>query len=221
MKPIVIVGIGEFAELAHYYFEHDSTRRVEAFAVDSEYLKSSEFRGLPLVPYDRVHERFPPDAYELFVAIGYTQLNSARARKCADAKLRGYRLASYVSSRASVWPHLVMGDNCFILEGGQIQPFVRIGNHVIICCGSLISHHVEIGDNCFIAAGAAISGGVTVEENCFIGVNATIRDHVTIRHDCIIGANALILADTPPDGGYIVVETSRASVPSRRLRALL
>lgn len=221
MRPVVIVGVGELAQLAHYYLVKDSPRQVVGFTVDESYLESSEFAGLPLVSFDRIQEKFPPDDFDLFVAIGYSNLNAARAQKCANAKDLGYRLASYISSRASVWPDLTVGDNCFIMEGTLIQPFVKIGNNVIIWCGGLISHHVEIADNCFIASGAIISGGVKIEANCFIGVNATVRQHVTIGRNCIVGAGALILKDAPTETGYLAGETKNSGIPSRRLQSLL
>jgi sugar O-acyltransferase (sialic acid O-acetyltransferase NeuD family) len=221
MRPVVILGVGEFAQLAHYYLSKDSPRKVGGFTVDDAYVRSSEFRGLPVVPFERVQESFPPDQFDLLVAIGYTDLNAARARKCADAKARGYRLASYVSTRASVWQDLALGENCFIMEGNLIQPFVAIGSNVIIWCGSVISHHVEIADNCFIASQVTVSGGAKIGTNCFIGVNATIREHVTIGRNCIIGAGALILKDTPAETGYVAAETRSAGIPSNRLKSLL
>lgn len=221
MKPVIIFGIGEFAQLAHYYFVQDSSRQVAGFTVDEAYAKSTRFSGLPLVPFDRVDDTFPPAEFDLFVAIGYANLNAARAKKCADAKARGYHLASYVSTRASTWPDLVVGENCFIMEGNLIQPFVKIGNNVIIWCGSLISHHVEIGDNCFIASEVTVAGGVKIEASCFIGINATIREHVTIGHHCIIGAGALILRNALAEHGYLAAETKSSGIPSRRLQSLL
>jgi sugar O-acyltransferase (sialic acid O-acetyltransferase NeuD family) len=221
MRPVVILGVGELAQLAHYYFVKDSPRKVGGFTVDDAYVKSSEFCGLPVVPFDCVQQRFPPEAFDLFVAIGYTDLNAARARKCADAKARGYGLASYVSTRASVWPDLALGENCFIMEGNLIQPFVTIGNNVIIWCGNVISHHVEIADNCFIASEVTVSGGAKIGANCFIGVNATIREHVTIGRNCIIGAGALVLRDAPAESGYLPAETKNAGIPSARLKSLL
>ena len=221
MRPLVIFGVGELAQLAHYYFAHDSERRIAGFTADAAYATEREFRGLPLVSYDRVSETFPPDDFDLFVAIGYTALNVARAQKCTDAKARGYRLATYVSSRASVWPDLELGDNCFVMEGTLIQPFVRISNNVIVWSGSLISHHVEIADNCFIASGVTVSGGVRIGPNCFIGANATIREHLSIGRDCIIGAGALLLKDAPQGSGYLALDTKNSGIPSRRLQSLL
>jgi sugar O-acyltransferase (sialic acid O-acetyltransferase NeuD family) len=220
-RPLVIFGVGELGQLAHYYFTHDSPRTIAGFAVDADYAKTESIDGLPVVAFDSITERFPPTTHDVFVAIGYTGLNHARAEKCARLKVLGYALASYVSSRASVWPDLVAGENCFIMEGNVIQPFVRIGNNVIIWANSLISHHVEIGDNCFIASEVTVSGHVRIEDHCFIGVNATLRERVNIGRNCIVGAGALILKDARPDTAYMASETKDSGIPSRRLQSLL
>lgn len=220
-KPVVIFGVGELGQLAHYYFFHDSPQTVAGFAVDPAYANSESICGLPLVSFEHVSERFPPSEHDFFVAVGYTNLNAARAQKCAQARALGYTLTSYVSTRASVWPDLVIGENCFIMEGNVIQPFVRIGNNVIICANSLISHHVEIGDNCFIASEVTVSGGVKIDENCFIGVNATIRERINVGRNCIIGAGALILKHAQPESGYLACETKSSGISTRRLQSLL
>ena len=49
MRPLVIFGAGEFAEVVHYYFTRDQQRKVVAFAVDEEYLRESSLCGLPTV----------------------------------------------------------------------------------------------------------------------------------------------------------------------------
>lgn len=222
MRPIVIVGAGELAQLAHYYFSNDSGRSVAGFSIDARYLASSPtFMGLPAVAFEEIGAAFPAADFDLFVAIGYSQLNAARAEKCAAARSLGYRLASYVSSRASVWPDLEVGDNCMIMEGNVIQPFVRIGNAVIMFCASVISHDVEVGDNCFIASGATVCGGVTIGSNCFIGANSTIREHIGIGEGCMVGAGALIVRDMPAGRGYVESGTKDSAIPSRRLRSLL
>lgn len=218
---IVILGTGELAQLAHYYFSHDAGRQVAGFTVDAKYATSAEYLGLPLVAYESLESCFPPERYELFVAIGYTQLNAARAQRCADARARGYRLATYVSSRASVWPDLVIGDNCLIMEANVIQPFARLGNGVIMFCSSVVSHHVEIGDYCFIASEATLCGGSRIGPRSFIGANSTIREHLSIGQDCIVSAGSLILKDVADGSSHMAVATPDAGIPSRRLRSLL
>jgi len=219
-KPIVIFGAGDIASVAHFYFTHDSPRDVAAFTVDRDFLNENSLSGLPVVPFEEVALRYPPEGFDLFVAVSYSQMNQVRARKCEEAKKLGYRLASYISSRATIWPGLETGENSFILEDNTIQPFVKIGNHVTLWSGNHIGHHAEIGDNCFITSHVVISGGVKLLPNSFIGVNATIRDHVTIAPFCVIGAATLILKDTQESGVYIGNPAELSSVPSHRLKKI-
>lgn len=212
-KKLVIFGAGDIAQLAWFYFTHDSEREVAAFTVDRSYLQGDEFQGLPLVAADEVVKRFPPDQYDMFVALSYAKRNSIRAQKCADAEAMGYVLASYVSSRLTLFPGTSVGKNCFLLEDNTIQPFVTIGDNVTLWSGNHIGHHSTIEDNCFITSHVVISGGVTVGRNCFIGVNTTVRDHVTIGERTLIGAGSLILHSTEPGTVYVAAETE----PSTRL----
>lgn len=100
-RPIVIFGTGEIAELADFYFTHDSECEVAGFTVDEAYLANTKFRGRPVVPFERVTEAFPPERFGFFVAISYTKLNDVRAEKVAAARAKSYRLVSYLSSRAN------------------------------------------------------------------------------------------------------------------------
>jgi sugar O-acyltransferase (sialic acid O-acetyltransferase NeuD family) len=219
--PVVILGVGELAQLAHFYFTQDAGREVLAFAVDRDRLQQDSERGLPVLAFEDLPQTHPPSSCELFVAIGYSQLNAARAQRCAQARAAGYTLASYVSSRASVWPDLRMGGNCMVMEGNCLQPFVTLGEGVIMFASSVVSHHVSIGDYCFIGSEATLCGGVTVGARSFIGANATVREHLRVGSDCLIGAGALILKDTADGSGYLTAGTPDSGIPSRRLRSLL
>ena len=220
MKPLVIFGAGDIAELAHFYFTRDAHTQVAAFTVDAAYLRDPRFCGLPVVAFEELVRSFPPDAHDLFVAVSYAKINAVRAEKCAAARALGYRLRTYVSSKATVWDGFAPGDNCFILEDNTIQPFVRVAANVTLWSGNHIGHHAEIAANCFITSQVVISGGVQVRENAFIGVNATIRDHVKIGARAVIGAGSLVLQDVPDDGVVAAGGTELSKVPSHRLRRL-
>ena len=217
-KPLLIFGVGDIAQLAHYYFSTDSEYEAVAFTVDAAYITASEFCGLPVVPFEEVTSRYSPESYELFIALSYSKLNQVRKEKYLAAKALGYKLASYVSSHATVLNNGRIGENCFILEDNTIQPFVTIGNNVTLWSGNHIGHHSIIHDHCFIASHVVVSGGVEIGESCFIGVNATLRDHIKIGEKCVIGAGTLVLADAESQGVYIGSATERAKVPSTRLR---
>jgi sugar O-acyltransferase (sialic acid O-acetyltransferase NeuD family) len=220
MKELIIFGTADIAQLAYYYFANDSDYKVAAFTVDAEYIKVTEFCGLPVVPFEEVVSHYPPERYELFVALSYSKLNRTRKEKYIAAKSLGYRLASYISSHATVLNNSNIGENCFILEDNTIQPFVTIGNNVTLWSGNHIGHHSTIHNHCFLASHIVVSGGVEIGEACFIGVNATLRDHIKIGEKCVIGAGTLILANADPEGVYIGDATVRASVPSTRLKKI-
>jgi acetyltransferase-like isoleucine patch superfamily enzyme len=219
-RNLIVFGAGDIAELAAFYFDHDSDFEVLAFTVDREHLDHESAFGRPLVPFDEIERRFPPGEHDMFVALSYAQLNGLRRDRVTAARAKGYRLASYVSSRATTFPGLVHGENCFILEDNTIQPFVTIGENVTLWSGNHIGHHSRIGDHCFVASHVVVSGGVTLGEQCFVGVNVTIRDHVRVGDRCVLGAGALISADADADGVYAPAATERSRVPSHRLRRI-
>lgn len=219
-KNLVIFGCGDIAQIAHYNFSTDSDYKVVAFAVDKSYLNEGEFCGLPVVAFEDVQNKYPPAAHDFFVALSYSKINAIRKEKYLVAKEKGYKVASYISSYATVKNDRKIGENCFIFEDNTIQPFAKIGNNVTLWSGNHIGHHSIIGDHTFIASHVVISGGVEIGEQCFIGVNATLRDHIKIGDRCVIGAGALLLADAPPDGVYIGPATERSKVPSARLRGI-
>lgn len=220
IRRLVIFGAGEIAQLAHYYFGKETGFEVVAFTVDAAYMREPSFCGLPVLPFEELLEKFPPSEYEMFVALSYAKLNAVRKEKYLAAKAKGYRIASYVSPRATVLNGGHIGENCFILEDNTIQPFVKIGNNVTLWSGNHIGHHSLIHDHCFLASHIVVSGGVVIGEQCFVGVNATLRDHITIGERCVIGAGALMLADAEAHGVYLGVATERSRVPSSRLRSI-
>jgi sugar O-acyltransferase (sialic acid O-acetyltransferase NeuD family) len=195
MANVVVFGLEQLAELAHFYLSHDSEHTVVAFTVDPEYLTSPEFRGLPVVPYNELEQDYPPDQFSMFIPMSFEKMNHLRAEKYDDAKRRGYKLISYVSSRATVFPDFQCGDNCFILEDNTIQPFARIGNDVVIWAGSHVGHHAVVNDHVFVAR-AIISGSCVVESFSFLGVNAVIRDGVVVARETLVGMDTCIARDT-------------------------
>lgn len=219
-RKLVIFGSGDIAQLAHYYFSTDSEYQVVAFTVDADYIKETTFCGAPVVAFENVAKDYPPDHYDFFVALSYSKLNAVRREKFLAAKERGYRLVSFVSSRATVLNDRQIGENCFILEDNTIQPFARIGDNVTLWSGNHIGHHSVIHDHTFIASHAVISGGVEIGEQCFIGINATLRDHIKVGDRCVVGAGALLLGDAAPEGVYMGAATERAKAPSTRLRGI-
>lgn len=197
MRDLVLFGRGEFARVARVYFDTDSAYRVVAFAADDiGDAGTDEFEGLPCVDFERLGEHFPPEAADLFVAIGYRRVNRGRAEVYERALEVGYTPATYVSSQAIVSPAATIGRNCFLFEGVIVQPFVTIGDDTIIWSGATVAHDTRVGSHCFLAPRASISGNVTVGDFAFIGNNATVRDGVSLGEATVVGAGAIVKWDT-------------------------
>ena len=195
-KQLVIVGAGETAEIAYEYFTYDSDYEVVAFSVEKNFLDKEKLFDLPVVPFEDLEENYSPNSYEAFVAVSYTQLNRVRTKLYQQVKQKGFKVPSYVSSRAFIWRNVEIGENCFIFENNVIQYQVKIGNNVVLWSGNQVGHQSIIHDNCFISSHVAISGYCEIEENCFLGVNSCLADHIMIARDCVIGAGAVIVKNT-------------------------
>ena len=219
-RKLIIFGAGQTAEVAHFYFSNDSQFDVVAFTVNAEYIAEDTLFGIPVAPFEEVAERFPPAEHDLFVAVTYTGLNKIRAHILGQAKAKGYTCASYVSSKATVWPGLSHGENCFILEDNTIQPHVTIGKNVYLWCGNHIGHHTIIRDHVYIASHVVVSGAVEIGEYSFIGVNATLRDNIRIGRESLIGAACLILKDTQARAVFKGQASEAAAITSDKLRRI-
>jgi sugar O-acyltransferase (sialic acid O-acetyltransferase NeuD family) len=217
-KPLVLFGVGELAEVAAYYFETEMDRPIAAFTVDASHAREATFLGRPVVAFEALADKLGPDACDMFVAIGYSGVNALRRDKCLAAKARGYQLASYVSSRASIASNARFGWNAFVLEDNTVQPFVTVGNGVTLWCGNHIGHHATIGDFVFISSHVVISGGVKVGERTFMGVNSTTNDHITIGARCVIGSGSIVTKDVGDEGVLSMEPAKLSPVPSRRLK---
>jgi sugar O-acyltransferase (sialic acid O-acetyltransferase NeuD family) len=214
MSKLLVFGAGKIAEVAYYYLTNDSPHEIAAFTVDEDFITKKELFGLPVVPFEEVEKMHPPDEFKMFIAVGYQNLNKLRAAKYNDAKGKGYELISYISSRASNFGNIEIGDNCFILENQAIQPCSMIGNDVTIWSGNHIGHHSNIGDHCFITSQVVISGKTIIEPYCFIGVNATIGHGIIIGRESFIGAGCLITKSTKEQSVYIAKDTEPYALDS-------
>lgn len=215
-KPLLIVGNGEIASMAFEYFTHDSGYEVAAFAIGAEYIKSPTFEDRPMVPLDEAASRYPPEQFEAFVAIGDAQLNRIRRRQVEWCKAQGYRMASYVSSKAFVWRNVAIGENCFILEHNVLQPFVTIGDNVTLWSGNHIGHRSVVEDDVFMASHVVVSGFCRVGRSSFVGVNAALANGVEVAADNFISMGAMITRSTQADSIYTGNPAERRDLSAKR-----
>ena len=174
-KPLVIVGAGDLAQLAHYYFSNDG-QAIAAFTVDRAFIENDEFCGLPVIAFEDVADRFSPATHDMFVAVGYSKLNELRKQKYLAGRALGYVMRSYISPKATVLNDGQIGDNCFISSHVVISGRVRIGEACFIGVNAMLRDHIQVGDRCVIGAGALLLEDAAAE-GVYIG-NATERSRV-------------------------------------------
>ncbi len=220
ISKVLIFGTGDLSEIVYGSISRDESYEVCGFTLHEKYLHKTTFQGLDVVPFEQIEELFPPDEFEMFVAVGYNRINRARSEIYAQCKQKNYNMVTYISPRASLLGNVVTGDNCFVGENTVIRTSTRIGNGVIIGACCYIGQNTTIGDHCFVAQSASLSGNLTIDEHAFIGPNATIRDRIHIGSSCVIGAGAVILGSTVPHGVYRAQPAEKLAVPSHDLKDL-
>jgi sugar O-acyltransferase (sialic acid O-acetyltransferase NeuD family) len=202
--------------VAYECFTHDSEYEVVGFAVESAYLLKHNLFGLPIVALEQIEEHFKQSDVEFYAALVYSQLNRLRTRLYKEAKNKGYRPASYISSRAFVWHNAQLGEHCFIFENNTLQPFVKIGHNVVMWSGNHIGHHSVVQDNCFISSHVVISGFCNIGQNTFIGVNASLANNIAIGEDNCIGIGLTIVNHTDSNQLYKGEQPVSAKVSAKR-----
>ena len=213
-KKLVIVGAGEFAEIAYEYFTYDSDYEVVGFAVEKAYIKEKELFGKPITALENILTVYPPEKYVLYTAVTYTQFNRVRKRLYEYCKNLGYSFATYISSKAFVWKNAEIGENTFIFENNIIQYHVKVGNNCVLWSGNHIGHRSVIRDNCWLTSQAVVSGFCEIGKNCFVGVNATIGDKVKIPDDTWVAAAACLVKSPSEEKGKIYVGVPAKPLPT-------
>jgi sugar O-acyltransferase (sialic acid O-acetyltransferase NeuD family) len=221
MADLVIFGTGHSAEVVRIYLGRYSTHRIVGFTVDAPYATADRFHDLPVVPWDRLEEFFPPDQVELLGPISYAGMNELRRDRYREGTARHYRFASFVHPDTHIHADHV-GGHCFILEKTIVEPFVRIGDNAVIWGGCHIGHNTVIGDDCFLSGDVLLGARVRIGNRCFLAARAAVRGDVTIGDACLLGFGVTVQRDLVP--GSVVVDGTQNRIsraPSSRVSRLL
>jgi sugar O-acyltransferase (sialic acid O-acetyltransferase NeuD family) len=217
MAKVVIFGIRDFAELAHFYLTHDSDHEVVGFSVSADIMPTStHFLGLPVIPFDNVETYFPIDEVVFFAPLSPRNMNRNREEIYKKIKAKGYGCISYVSSKATIFSTDI-GENCFILENNTIQPFTKIGNNVVMWSGNHIGHHGVIADNVMFTSHVVMSGHCEIGLNSFFGINSSIRDGLKVAEGTFLTMSSALTNDSEPWSVYKGNPAIKLKVPSTRI----
>ncbi len=203
MKKIIIYGCGQGANVATRYIRSDKEDKICAYTADAKYISSKIFMDLPLIVFEEVELKYPPDDYLMFIPLGFNSMNHLRAEKYRLAKNKGYTMYSYISSKSFLHHDVDCGENCFILEGQAINFDVKIGNNVVMWSGNHVGDRTIIGDHVWLSSHITIAGDVIINDYCFLGINAIISNHVVLEQETFVGATCFIAKNTKKGEVYM------------------
>ena len=220
MSDVVVFGAGQIADVARVYIDRHGPDRIVGFVVDDAHRRADVFAGRPLVSWEDLERRFPPDRVKLLGPLSFRRLNEFRTARYLEGRQRGYSFASFVHPTCHNYAERI-GENCFILENNTLQPFVDIGDNVMMWSNNHVGHHSRIGDHCFLASQVGLSSNVVIGEQCFLAGKASVDYGLTIGARSFLGAAAVVLQNLPPDSVVRGIGSPVARISSQRLKRFL
>ena len=182
------------------YFTDYSEYDVVCFTVNKNYRQGNIFYNKKIVDFEDIEKQYSPNDYEMFIAVGSSNLNKNREMIYNQAIQKGYQLATFVHPDAYISSKVSIGKNCIIMECARILSRTVIGDNTIIWPSAFISHNNIIKNNCYIVG--ATNGFCEIGENCFLGGGAMIADKVKIAPNNFITMCAAVRKDTEEDSIY-------------------
>lgn len=196
MKKIVIWSTGGLASELYMHIQQDNSMNVVAFCASRQFCNEKTFLDLPLIPDDQLEIYYPPNEYDVIIAVGFKGMNKLRKEKFEDLKKRGYYIRNYIHKSAIIHSTFKIGEGNIILEGVTIGVNCCIGNGNVILMRSCLSHDIYVKDYNFFAINTVIGGFVDISNNCFCGLNSTIFPYIKVSEATLIGAGAVIKENT-------------------------
>lgn len=197
MKKVIIYGAGAYGKLFFYEADRYGAIDIEAFTVDSEYMRTEKECGLAVVPFEEVNRIYPPSEYDMLVVCGYSIMRNRR-KMYEKAKERGYTLINYVSPHAMLENEIKMGDNNIIMANTIVGFDGTMGNDNIIRQNVYLGHEFQMGNHSVISPGCTLGGGSKIEDLVFIGIGVTARSYVTYGTESLIGVGSNVVKDVEP-----------------------
>lgn len=199
---VIIFGSSDNAQMAKWYLENDSIYKPVAYCVDSAFITQNTIDGLPVIPFEEIEQKLPPENNKFFAPIYTTKMNKLREEIVFRIKNKGYKFITYVNSKANI-SNAAIGENCFLLEYVNLQPFTIIEDNVIVWSQSHIGHHSVIRKNNFVSSHVIIAGHCIIDSYCFLGSNSSYRENIHIAEGCFIGMGSTVVKNTEPWSLYL------------------
>lgn len=202
----IIFGTGEISEIVtEYYREENRFYQIAGYVVDDEFFVEKEFYGKKIVKKSDLLMVFPPEKFQILIALSYVFLNTLREERYLELKSLGYSFSSFISERSVISKSALIGENCIILENQTIQPKVVIEPNVMIWSGNHLGHGCRIRSHVYLSSHICISGYTEIGSRTFVGVNSCFADYIKIGSDVFVGMGANVTKNVT-DGALVLGE---------------
>lgn len=211
-KKLIIYGNGQMARTLFRFAQLEFD--VAAFTVDRAVMTQPAIGEVPVVAFEEVEHRYPPDAHVMITAVGYLQMNALRESRHRLAKAKGFAFANYIHPSVVIHPDVAFGENNVVLDHVSLHPGTTLGDGNFICSNVNIGHGCRIADYCWMNSGVCVGGETTIGSSSVLSINATIGDNITIAERCYVGPNTLVTRSTQPGEVYVSATGERFPLPS-------
>jgi acetyltransferase-like isoleucine patch superfamily enzyme len=174
-SKLLIVGQGAILARAAAVAA-EAGRETTTFALEGAY----EFDLSVLAP-------FPPEVYEVFVAMDYRALNYIRIKLVGMLTKMGYRLAKLVS------PTAILARDLPVAPGVLIEAGAIINAGTTLDLGAIVGAGAKIGIGCKIGRMVWIGQGCNLGSNVRIGAHSTLDMGVTLMDNTELGPDSEIV----------------------------
>lgn len=211
MQPrnLIIYGDSAFAERIAAYVQIEARDRVVAFTIERAYQKRERIKQWKVIPFEDLSSHYVADEVEILLGIGYSQMNDVRElvyNKCVAA---GYKVGSYISTRATLYSHHV-GEGCIMLPGAFIGPDCVLGKCNFIDPDVCFTHDIRVGDFNFFSANVVSGGFVEIQNHCFVGLRVTLKNNISISDYSLLGSCTNVVKSIDKPHGVWVGNPARA-----------
>lgn len=202
----IIFGANDFGRMLRFYAEKYMDISVVAYTLNEKYITERKKDGIPVIEFEKINEKYPPEKYAFILAIGYKKMNDIRKKIYNQIKQMGYDVVNLIHPSAQI-ECLSMGEGNIILENAVLAYGSKIGTGNIIWNGCQISHESEVGDFNYFAPSAVIAGKTVVKNNCFLGIQSAVRGGNILEDYTLVGAGSYINSSTETNEVYVPART--------------
>jgi acetyltransferase-like isoleucine patch superfamily enzyme len=215
-KKIIVFGNGGQTRTVYGYFfdEH----KVEGFVVDDKYVSDQPSIGeLPVHPFSKITEIYPPEQYSVLVALGFKDLNQLRQKKSEELSTLGYEFVSFIDRSVRVPCQYSIGSNSIVVGHADIHEGVVIKEGVFVSSGAVLGHDSILENYSWIGSGAVLTGWVTIGDCTVLGMNVSIKQNSILGHHTLVSPNSFVKVNTPPYSSIVSEAGKLVPIDSRRL----